>query len=88
MNGVAVTLKPSEEAKGEDANQQAHQGQQDAHPRDDVQEHVVHAVRFLQEERERSRAFKKKRHPLTCLHTGVPCDFVLQESHMNQILEK
>lgn len=31
---------------------------------------------------------KKKRHPLTCLHTGVPCDFVLQESHMNQILEK
>lgn len=47
VNGVAVTLKPSEEAKGEDANQQAHQGQQDAHPRDDVQEHVVHAVRFL-----------------------------------------
>lgn len=50
MNGVAVTLQPSEEAEGEDADKEANQRQQDPHPRDDIQEHVVHAVCFLCEE--------------------------------------
>lgn len=36
VDGVAVTLKPTEEAKGEDADQQANQRQQDAHPCDHV----------------------------------------------------
>lgn len=47
VNGVAIALKPSEEAEGEDADKQANQWQQDAHPRDDIQEHVMHAVCFL-----------------------------------------
>ncbi len=50
MNGVAVTLQPAEEAKGEDADKKADQRQQDAHPCDDIQEQVVHAVCFLWEE--------------------------------------
>lgn len=47
MDGVAVALQSSEKAKGEDADQQANQGQQDPHPRDDIQEHIVHAAGFL-----------------------------------------
>lgn len=52
MDGVAVALQPAEEAKGEDADEQADQRQQDPHPCDDVQEQVVHAVSLLWEERE------------------------------------
>jgi len=51
VDGVAVALQPAEEAEGEDADEQAHQRQQDPHPRDDVQEQVVHAVRFLWREK-------------------------------------
>ena len=47
MDGVAVTLQPTEEAKGEDADKQANQRQQDPHPRDHVQEQVMHGVCFL-----------------------------------------
>lgn len=53
MDGVAVTLQPAEEAKGEDADKQANQRQQDPHPCDDVQEQVVHAVCFLWEVQEK-----------------------------------
>lgn len=52
MDGIAVTLQPAEEAKGEDADQQAHQRQQDPHPCDDIQQQVVHAVGFLWERTE------------------------------------
>lgn len=54
MDGIAVTLQPAEEAKGEDADKQAHQRQQDPHPCDDIQQQVVHAVCFLWERRESS----------------------------------
>ena len=47
MDSVAVALQPSEEAEGEEADEQAHQGQQDAHPGDDVEQHVVDGVRVL-----------------------------------------
>lgn len=47
MDGVAVALQASEEAECEDADQQANERQQDPDPRDDVQEHVMHAVCFL-----------------------------------------
>ena len=54
VDGVAVALQPAEEAEGEDADEQADQRQQDAHPGDDVQQQVLHAVRFL-EDRGRDR---------------------------------
>lgn len=55
VDGVSVALQPAEEAKGEDADKQAHQRQQDPHPCDDIQQQVVHAVCFLWTERERER---------------------------------
>lgn len=36
VNCVAVTLQPTEEAEGEDADQEADQWQQDTNPRDKV----------------------------------------------------
>ena len=53
VDGVAVTLQPTEEAKGEDTDKQANQRQQNPHPGDDVQEQVVHAVCFLWEVQEK-----------------------------------
>lgn len=55
VDGVAVTLQPTEEAEGEDADKQTHQGQQDAHPGDHIQEQVVHAVCFLWENTQNGR---------------------------------
>lgn len=65
MDGVAVTLQPAEEAEGEDADEQTDQRQQDAHPGDDIQQQVVHAVRFLWTDaaREEERSFRAA--PLT-----------------------
>lgn len=48
MYGVAVTLEASEEAEGEEADGEAHQGHGDAHPRDDREEELVNAAVALQ----------------------------------------
>lgn len=53
MDGVAIALQAAEEAEGEDAHEQTHQRQQDAHPRDDVQQQIVHGVCRLRRERKR-----------------------------------
>lgn len=50
VNRVAVTLQPTEEAEGEDADQEADQGKQDADPRDEVQEQVVDCIAVLKVE--------------------------------------
>ena len=47
VDGVAVALEPAEEAEGKDADQQAHQRQQDAHVGDHVQQQVVNGVGVL-----------------------------------------
>lgn len=47
VNGVAVALEAAEEAEGEEADEQADQRQEDADPRNDVQQHVVNRVRVL-----------------------------------------
>lgn len=52
VNGVPVTLEAAEEAEGEDADEQTDQRQQDAHPRDDVQQQIMHRVCRLQRETE------------------------------------
>lgn len=49
MDGVAITLEATEEAEGEEADEQTHQRKQDADPGDNVQEHVVNRVRILQQ---------------------------------------
>jgi len=36
MDGVAITLKATEEAEGEEADEQAHQWEEDAHPGNDI----------------------------------------------------
>lgn len=51
VDGVPVTLEASEEAEGEEADEEADQRQQDADPRDDIQEHVVDGIRVLEERR-------------------------------------
>lgn len=48
MYGVAVALEASEEAEGEEADGEAHQGHGDAHPRDDREEELVNAAVALQ----------------------------------------
>lgn len=48
MDRVAVALEASEKAEGEEANEQAHERKQDAHPGNDVQEHFVNRVCVLQ----------------------------------------
>lgn len=60
VDGVAVALEAAEEAEGEEADEEADQRQEDAHPRDDVQEHVVDGIRVLGEERIRKRARVKQ----------------------------
>lgn len=49
VDGVAITLEATEEAEGEEADEQTHQRKEDADPGDDVQEHVVNRVRILQQ---------------------------------------
>lgn len=48
VDGVAVTLQPPEEAEGEDADEEADQGEQDANPRDKVQEQVMDCIAVLE----------------------------------------
>lgn len=48
VNRVAVTLQPTEEAEGEDADQEADQWEQDANPRDKVQEQVMDCIAVLE----------------------------------------
>lgn len=52
MDGVAIILEAAEEAEGEDADEQTDQRQQDAHPRDDVQQQIMNRVCRLQRERD------------------------------------
>jgi hypothetical protein len=47
VDGVAVALEAPEEAKGEQADEQADQREQDANPCDDVQQHVMDWVCIL-----------------------------------------
>lgn len=54
MDGVTVALEASEEAEGEEADEQTHQRKQDAHPCNDVQEHFVNRVCVLQRNENRS----------------------------------
>lgn len=56
VDGVPVALEASEEAEGEEADEEADQRQQDADPRDDVQEHVVNGILVLEERRESKQA--------------------------------
>lgn len=48
MDGVAIALQAAEEAEGEEADEQAHQRQKYADPRNDIQQHVVNRVCVLQ----------------------------------------
>lgn len=48
VDGVAVALQPPEEAEGEDADQEADQWEQDANPRDKVQEQVMDCIAVLE----------------------------------------
>ena len=48
VNRVAVALQPTEEAEGEDADQEADQWKQDANPRDKVQEQVMDCIAVLE----------------------------------------
>lgn len=52
VDSIAVTLQPSEETEGEDADSQADEGDNDAHPGDDCQQQVVHSI-FILEDRKR-----------------------------------
>lgn len=47
VNCVAVALQPTEEAEGEDADQEADKWKQDANPCDEVQEQVVDCIAVL-----------------------------------------
>lgn len=47
MDGVSVALQATEEAEGEEADEKAHQRKQDAHPSDDVEQHVVNGICVL-----------------------------------------
>lgn len=53
MDGVPITLEATEEAEGEEADEETHQGQEDANPSDDIQEHVVNGVCVLQQKQKR-----------------------------------
>lgn len=48
MDGVAVTLKATEEAEGENANGEADKRDGDAHPCDDCQQELVNAPLTLE----------------------------------------
>lgn len=50
VDGVAVALEAAKEAEGEEADEQADQGQEDPNPGDDIQEHVVERARVLRED--------------------------------------
>ncbi len=52
VDGVSVALQATEEAEGEDADEQTDQRQQDPHPRDDVQQQIMNRVCRLQRERD------------------------------------
>lgn len=51
MDRVAVALQASEEAEGEDADSQADEGDNDAHPGDDCQQQFVDAIFVLEDRR-------------------------------------
>lgn len=61
VDGVPVALEAAEEAEGEEADEEADQRQEDAHPRDDIQEHVVNGIRVLEEERSTSEAKEEEK---------------------------
>ena len=48
MDGVTVTLKPTEKAKCEDANQETHKGQQNSNPGDHIQKKVMDSIAMLE----------------------------------------
>lgn len=47
MDGVTVALQAAEEAEGEEADEEANQGEKDANPGDNIEKHVVNRVRVL-----------------------------------------
>ena len=48
MDGVTVTLEPTEKAKCEDANQETHKGQQNSNPGDHIQKKVMDSIAMLE----------------------------------------
>lgn len=48
VNGVAVTLQPTEEAEGEDADHEADQRKKDSNPCDKVQKQVMDCIAVLE----------------------------------------
>lgn len=62
VDGVAVALEAAEEAEGEEADEQADQREQDSHPGDDVQQHVVNGIRVLPGFRKQRKESKAEFH--------------------------
>ena len=48
VDGVTVTLEPTEKAKCEDANQETNKGQQNSNPRDHIQKKVMDRITVLE----------------------------------------
>ena len=48
VDGVTVTLEPTEKAKCEDANQETHKGQQNSNPGDHIQKKVMDSIAMLE----------------------------------------
>lgn len=61
MDGVAIALEAAEEAEGEEADEQADQGQEDPNPGNDIQKHVVNRVCVLRENKEQSMVRMKEK---------------------------
>lgn len=47
MDGVPIALEAPEEAEGEEADEEANQGEEDADPSNDIQKHVMNRVCVL-----------------------------------------
>lgn len=55
MDGVTVTLEPTEKAKCEDANQEANKGQQNSNPCDHIQKKVMDRITVLETQQKRHK---------------------------------
>ena len=55
MDGVSVSLQPTEKAKCEDANQETNKGQQNSNPGDHIQKKVMDCVTVLETHRKSSK---------------------------------
>lgn len=62
VDGVTVTLEPTEEAECEDANQETNKGQQDSNPCDHIQKEVMDCITVLETKKK-----ERERKTLSCL---------------------